>query len=470
MAGVGFRLTKMFHKGGVSTDLLAIAYSVVVSSGPWIITTTSLWIILNIMNINSMYFNIGIVYSFVFSIIISGLVVMFESRRLSDLIYLKEYKKILPEVFGIILYASLFTIILLAIFFLINPHEWWFIFSFSYLTISLLILWIISIASISTDAVNWYILAYIVMGFSSIILSKILGDENNQIGYLMGFAFGVNIGSFIHYLIIIFHFGTNIEISVEWIHDLRKYWQNIFIGVTYYLALWADDFITWTSPIYGEEPLKGFHFSYIYDYPMFLAYLTIIPTATMFILILETRFYKKYKLFYDSLINGYNYSEIELRKKEMFKELKLNISLTIKVQVVITSILLMFNELNLLPFVSEISKPILRLGFIGAMMNSFYLMIMLLLLYFDFRDDALKLNLFTLFSNIILSFIFVDKIGYYSLGAGYSIAFTLGTFIGYKILIKKVDDIIRIEYFRQEIGVEDGFYMHFKDIKHLMEE
>ncbi|WGS64179.1 exopolysaccharide Pel transporter PelG [Marinitoga aeolica] len=470
MAGVGFRLNKMFHKGGVSTDLLAIAYSVVVSSGPWIITTISLWIILNFFKITNLYFNIAIVYSFVFSIIISGLFIMFESRRISDLIYMKQYKKIIPEVMGMLVYAILFTILFLLVFFLFNKHELWFVLSFAYLFISLLTLWIISIASVSTDAVNWYIMAYLIMGFFSIILSNYFGSENNPLGYILGYAFGVNIGTFVHYMITLIYFGTEMNITFEWMKEIKKYWQNIFIGFTYYLALWIDDFITWHSKNFGEIPLKGFHFSFIYDSPMFLAYLTIIPTATMFILVLETRFYKTYKLFYDSLIEGYNYSEILIRQKNMEKELKFDINLTVRVQIIITLILFFLNEMNLLPFVSEMFKPVLRLGLIGAMMNSFYLMIMLLLLYFDFRNIALYLNIGVFLINFLLSIIFINKFGYYTLGASYSFAFAIGTFIGYKILIKNVQNLIKIEYYRQKLAVEEGFYIKYSDIKKIMGE
>jgi uncharacterized membrane protein len=470
MAGVGFRLNKMFHKGGVSTDLLAIAYSIMVSSGPWIITTVSLWIILTVFKTNDIYFNVAIVYSFIVSIIISGLLIMFESRRISDLIFSNQYKKILPEVMGMLIYSSSVLILILIVFFAFNHHELWFVTSFSYLTLSLLTLWIMSIASLSSDSVNWYIMAFLIMGFFSILFSNIFGQENNSIGYILGYALGVNIGTFIHYLIALIHFGTKFDVSFEWIGEIKKYWQNILIGFVYYLALWIDDFITWYSPQFGEVPLKGFHFSFIYDNPMFIAYLTIIPTSTMFILVLETRFYKTYKLFYDSLREGYNYAEIEIRKNSMLKELKYDISLVVRVQLVITLSLFLLNEINLIPFVSESLKPILRIGLIGAMLNSFYLMIMLLILYFDFRNTALYLNISVFLINLLLSIMFTYKFGYYTLGASYAIAFTMGTFVGYKILLSKVNNVIQLEYFRQKLAVEPGFYVKFNDIKKLMEE
>lgn len=470
MAGVGFRLNKMFHKGGVSTDLLAIAYSIMVSSGPWIITTISLWIILTVFKTNDIYFNVAIVYSFIVSIIISGLFIMFESRRISDLIFSKQYKKILPEVMGMLVCSSLILILIMIVFFAFNHHELWFVASFSYLTLSLLTLWIMSIASLSSDSVNWYIMAFLIMGFFSILFSNIFGRDNNSIGYILGYALGVNIGIFLHYLIALIYFGTDFDVSFEWIGETKKYWQNILIGFTYYLALWIDDFVTWYSPQFGEIPLKGFHFSFIYDNPMFIAYLTIIPTSTMFILVLETRFYKTYKLFYDSLREGYNYEEIEIRKNSMLKELKYDVSLVVRVQLIITLSLFLLNEINLIPFVSESLKPILRIGLIGAMLNSFYLMIMLLLLYFDFRNTALYLNISVFLINLILSIIFTYKLGYYALGASYSIAFTIGTFVGYKLLLSKVNNIIQLEYFRQKLAVEPGFYLEFNDIKKLMEE
>ncbi|ONN27269.1 hypothetical protein XJ44_05685 [Thermosipho affectus] len=455
MAGVGFKLNKLFFQNRVSTDALAILYSILTASGPWIITTLSLWIILNYLNIFNIYFNTAIIYGFIFSIIISGIFSMFLSRRISDIMYLKEYEKILPETLGIIVANATLLIIFLVLFFLFNPQPFKFIISFTYLTLSLLVLWLISIAAISTDEINWYITSYVLMGISSIVFSKLFSYYN--LSEIYGYALGITVGIITNFITVYNTFGNNNQkISFEWLKEIKKYWQLMLIGVSYYLAIWVDDFIVWNNPNFGEELIDGFKFSFIYDSPMFFCYLTIIPTITMFILVLETRFYKKYKHFYTSLKEGYVYSEILTIKDEMEKELLQSISLTIKIQILITTLFFILNELKLLPISNELSKPILRLGLIGAMLNGFYLMVILLILYFDFRNLAFSLNIAVLFLNIFLSHILVSKIGYASLGAGYALSFLIGTMVSYTLLKKKIKDIIKIEFFRQNPSLPEG--------------
>jgi len=461
----------MFKIGKISTDLLAMAYSVLVSSGPWIVTTLTLGFVISILKITDTTFTAAIVYSFVFSIILSGLFSMYQSRRISDLIFSKQYKKILPETLGIILFGSFIVFVSITIFFSLNTHELTFMASFTYLTLNLFILWIVSIASLATNSINWYILSYLSMAILSILFSILIGSKENPNGYIFGYALGVNISLILHFLIIVKKFGSGLNsVSFEWFKELKNYWQNIFIGFFYYLALWIDDFIVWFSKDYGEELIKGFKFSYIYDRPMFIAYLTIIPTATMFILLLETKFYEKYKIFYHSLSKGTTLNNIVEIKNQMIFQLKSNMKIIISTQVIITSILMILNELGFLPFVSSVFKPILRLGLFGAMMNSFYLMIMLLILYFDFKNLALTLNMVIFSINLFLSITFLKFFGFFSLGASYLIAFTIGTFVGYKLLISKLNEIIKIEYLRQKLNLKKGYFVNYNQIKRKMEE
>jgi uncharacterized membrane protein len=154
----------------------------------------------------------------------------------------------------------------------------------------------------------------------------------------------------------------------------------------------------------------------------------------------------------------------------MEKELKQNISLTIKIQTLITTVFFILNELELLPFSNQLSKPILRLGLIGAMLNGFYLMMLLLILYFDFRNLALAINLSVLGLNSILSTIFVNKIGYAALGSGYAFSFAIGTFISYYLLKIRVNKIIQIEYSRQKVDLKEGYYLRLNEIEQIREE
>jgi uncharacterized membrane protein len=104
------------------------------------------------------------------------------------------------------------------------------------------------------------------------------------------------------------------------------------------------------------------------------------------------------------------------------------------------------------------------------MLNGFYLMMLLLILYFDFRNLALAINLSVLGLNSILSTIFVNKIGYAALGSGYAFSFAIGTFISYYLLKIRVNKIIQIEYSRQKVDLKEGYYLRLNEIEQIREE
>jgi len=72
--------------------------------------------------------------------------------------------------------------------------------------------------------------------------------------------------------------------------------------------------------------------------------------------------------------------------------------------------------------------------------------------------------------NLFLSITFLKFFGFFSLGASYLIAFTIGTFVGYKLLISKLNEIIKIEYLRQKLNLKKGYFVNYNQIKRKMEE
>ncbi len=463
MAGIGFKLNKMFYRGSALSDFRAIMYSMIVSAGPWIITTFSLWIILYFLKLSEIYLSVALIYGFILSVIFSGLSNLVLTRRISDLIYLKEYKKIFPETLGVILVADLILVTYNIVFFTINRHPLWFSVSFTYLSVSLLSLWIISVASVSTDNVQFYIMNYITFGITAAFSTAFF--HNTHFESIVAFAVAVNASIVLHAINVIRTFSTEKIISFEWFKASKKYWENFFIGFIYNLSIWMDDFVVWFSQRYGEEPLKGFRFSFYYDIPMFVAYLSIIPTVTMFVLVLETRFYNKYREFYDLLMTGAILKELEFSQKAMEDEMKKSVELTVVIQIFFSSILFILNELGFIRNVFDFERPILRIGIIGAMFNGFYLMIILLLLYYDFRRIVLYLNSAALGTNFLLSIWFVKNAPFTLLASSYAITFAIYTFVAYFILIRNVRKILQIEFSRQKIDIQRGKIKRLKDLK-----
>lgn len=109
MAGIGFELRRMWGKKNYISNIKAYFVSALVTTGPTIICIlmiTSMQVLLGYLGesfMNKELFIATIIYDFAFSLIITGGFTLFASRYVSDCIYEKEYNKIIPSFFGMVL-------------------------------------------------------------------------------------------------------------------------------------------------------------------------------------------------------------------------------------------------------------------------------------------------------------------------------------------------------------------------------
>ena len=107
MAGIGFTLKKLFQEESFIQRTKAYLYSALVAAGPWIaavltvnaLVILSQWIIET--NIQRDLFMGTIVYSFVFSQILTAPWQLIITRYISDKLYLKTYDYIKPSSIGL---------------------------------------------------------------------------------------------------------------------------------------------------------------------------------------------------------------------------------------------------------------------------------------------------------------------------------------------------------------------------------
>ncbi len=107
MAGIGFTLKKLFQEETFTQRTKAYLYSALVAAGPWIaavLTVNALvilseWIIEE--NVQRDLFMGTIVYSFVFSQILTAPWQLIITRYISDKLYLKSYDFIKPSSIGL---------------------------------------------------------------------------------------------------------------------------------------------------------------------------------------------------------------------------------------------------------------------------------------------------------------------------------------------------------------------------------
>ena len=87
-------------------------------------------------------------------------------------------------------------------------------------------------------------------------------------------------------------------VSFEFLDRRRAYFTLAATGFLYNLGIWIDKLLFWFTPSTSEPVLGPLRASIIYDMPIFLAYLSIVPGMAVFLVRVETAFAEQYDGFF----------------------------------------------------------------------------------------------------------------------------------------------------------------------------
>jgi uncharacterized membrane protein len=130
-----------------------------------------------------------------------------------------------------------------------------------------------------------------------------------------------------------------------------------------------------------------------YDGAMFLAYLTIIPATTLFLVAVETRFFEHYFRFYQDIENHATAKEIERNHTTILRVLGEGLRNIAVLQAAVCYLAVLAapgmigmaqGDLNMV--------PIFRFGALGALFHMLLLCVMVVLSYFDLRRELVRVT------------------------------------------------------------------------------
>ena len=374
---------------------------------------------------------------------VSGFVMVI-SRYIADKIYIGDISDILSSLVGVLSINLVLGSLIAGIFFMNSSLN--FIFKLlSYMFFIELSVIYILIAYISAlkdymKIVKGFIIGTFISILSSIILI-LIGLEittSIQLGLVIGFLIttvllSIAISSFFNIM------NINIFKFIPYIFNMP---QLFFINLFYTLGLFSHNFIFWKFSEISSELNSTFILSTTYDNASFFAVLTILPATVLFIIKVETAFYSKYRKFISSLDGGGSLRDIEISKKEMIDVLRRELINIMKVQLVLTFLLIIFGTTILLPLLNNDRSTIeiFSLLSIGYFMTYMTFIIITILLYFDNQNDALKISIIFLVSNITLSYITI-VLGRMYYGLGLPLSSLISLIIGLNLLNKMLNNI-----------------------------
>jgi len=239
--------------------------------------------------------------------------------------------------------------------------------------------------------------------------------------------------------LILRNFPSDRFISFEFYERKKLYPSLMAIGLLYNTAIWIDKAMFWYTPETSQAIIGPLRASVIYDLPVFLAYLSIIPGMAIFLLRMETDFVEDYDAFYEAVRTGASLETIEKHRNGMVETVRLGLLEIIKIQA-ITTLLLMVTGESILKWlgISTLYLPLLYIDVIAASLQVVLLGILNVFFYLDKRRIVLGLCGGLVVLNFALTALSLH-LGPTFYGFGFALAVFVVVLAGFVLLTRKLE-------------------------------
>jgi len=238
------------------------------------------------------------------------------------------------------------------------------------------------------------------------------------------------------------------ETKLLFLEAVKKYKkQTVSVFITY-MAAWTDDFIAWSYFKYSIS--KGFIFTPKYDIPMFISFLFIVPTLTLFALNLETDFYFNYRAFYQSIEENRTFTYTKLSKETLDNNLYTTTKLILSVQFAfMLSSLILSGPFAKALLLNDYGLKALRFGIVGAAANGIFLYVSLIANYFDLPDILMYASIIAFTVNFVFSMLTIIRFP----GIGFAIGFIIAVIYSWTKFRAVHKDLLHFEFIRNRLSL-----------------
>ncbi|MBX3709412.1 MAG: exopolysaccharide Pel transporter PelG [Gammaproteobacteria bacterium] len=448
MAGIGFELRKLLAKGRYVDLFQAYGYAGIVGAGPWIISILGILFLGILLQLDKRVqlpvaqFQVSVTYLISSSLIFSSFAQHSFTRYVADTLFSKHMFKVIPNLNGLLLIitflAGAFAYFITATFFPVQDLAYRFLMMGCF--VILCDIWVLT--NLLAGLKDYKVVLYaFVIGYSLIVCVGLTMKQFGVDGYLLGFMFGHAI-IFLVLASAIYHaYPSTHLIDFEFLKPAKRYYSLMLTSLFFNLAIWADKYLFWFNPLTSESLIGPLRSSPLYDIPIFLAYLAILPGMAVFLLRLETDFSEYYIRFNESIREGGSLEQIQVARDQMISYAKYCIIEIIKVQAIVVACVFLVGDklLNLLN-ISLIYRPTLNIDVIGSSLQVVFLGILNITFYLDKRMEALQLSLIAVILNVIFTMISIH-LGPNYYGFGFTFAFFLTCTFGYYWLSDMMEDL-----------------------------
>jgi uncharacterized membrane protein len=258
-------------------------------------------------------------------------------------------------------------------------------------------------------------------------------------GLLAGFLAGQILLLFLMLALVVARYPSDRLVSFDFLDRRRAYLSLSATGLLYNVGIWIDKLIFWFTPSTSEPVLGPLRASIIYDLPIFLAYLSILPGMAVFLVRVETDFAEEYHRFFDAVRGGETLGEIRRRRDRLTLAVRRGMSEILKIQGITVLVLLLAGP-RLLDYVgiSRLHLQLFSIDLVGVAMQVLMLAVFNVLFYLDERRAVLSLSALFVALNVVLT-VASQVAGPAFYGYGFALSTAVTSIAGLLVTSRKLD-------------------------------
>lgn len=447
MAGIGFELRKYLEDDSFSGTLKAYGFAGLISAGPWVLSIVGVMLIgiialmYDVGSIQIRQFTTSVTWIMGSSLVLTGMLQLVFTRFIADRLYEQRLQLINANLFGALsittgVSAGISLLLALTLFEESFAYELLLASNF----VALANVWIVVIFVAGMKRFKLILYAFAVAYTSTVLFSFVLMPFGLN-GLLTGLLLGHSLLLFMMLAAVIPEYPVTLSVRFDFLRRSQIFPGLIAVGFFYNFGIWVDKLMFWLSPLTSDHVIGPLSNSVIYDLPIFLAYLSIIPGMAVFLLRIETDFVQAYDGFFAAVKGNAGLSEIESLGNQMVVSVREGIFQIIRIQgATILILYLLGPSITSWLGISSQYVQLYYINLVGVGAQVLMLAVLNVLFYLDKRSEALFITATLLLSNSLFTWISLE-LGPQYYGHGFGFSMTLTAVVSLVILSRELENI-----------------------------
>jgi uncharacterized membrane protein len=462
MAGVGFSLNTLGRRGGYTGLLSKYGVAGLVSCGPWLLSVFSMLLIGTmarrlVLDARSVErFQVSVTWLFASSLILSGPLQLSLTRFIADRVYAKRDKEIAPNLFGALVLMSSISCVLAAAtapLFVGEPLGFRLLLGVAFVTLSNVWLMVGVLTGLRR---HLSVLAVFAIGYLVTIAAALAFAPYGELGLIGGFALGQGALLIAGLRAISRELESSAPVAWEFMRPRELRFDLLAIGLFYNLSIWIDKALFWFDEDTSRAvvgPLRG---SDVYDLPIFLAYLTIVPGMAVFLVRVEADFAAHHAAYYAAVRDGAPLLSIEAACERMTEAARRAITDLLQVQGLAVLAFIGLGPYLLRLFgISALHLPLFYVDTLGVGMQVMLLTATSILFYLDRRREVAIVTALLFGINSVATWV-SRELGPMFYGYGFGLAMMVTSVTAILILDRILRHLVRDTFMLQPVIQSSG--------------